>query len=173
MMLDRGFIQVYTGNGKGKTTAAIGLSIRAAGAGLRVFFAQFLKTAEYNEHNILRQIENIEVKTYGRGCLIRGKPEEIDYRLASAGFNEVKRIIESAQYDLVVLDEINVVVYYGLIETELVLSLIRNKPENVELVLTGRYAPKEFIDNADLVTEFKEVKHYFHQGILAREGIEK
>ncbi|MGA1845605.1 cob(I)yrinic acid a,c-diamide adenosyltransferase [Deferribacter abyssi] len=173
MMLSRGFVQLYTGNGKGKTTAAIGLSIRAAGAGFKVLFAQFLKTAKYNEHNILAQIKNIDMKTFGRGCLIRGKPENIDYKLVLEGVKEVKKLINTTQYDLVILDEINVAVYYGLIEKDEILNLIKEKPLSLEIVLTGRYAPKEFIEVADLVTEFKEIKHYFHQGILAREGIEK
>ncbi len=170
----KGYIQVYTGNGKGKTTAAIGLAIRAAGAGMKVFFAQFLKKGEYSEHKALSRFSDlIKVKQYGRGHLLSGKPEEEDIRLAKEGLKEVKKIMSSGEYDVVILDEANVAVHFGLLSEDDLLELIRSKPSEVELVITGRYAKKRIIDEADLVTEMKEVKHYYKKGVLARKGIER
>ena len=170
----KGFLQVYTGNGKGKTTAALGLALRARGAGLKVYVGQFLKTGQYSEIKALKKHKNyIKVEQYGRGCLIKGRPKKKDFELAQKGFNRAKKIIAGKKYDLVILDEINIALYLKLLKLKDVLGLIKARPKNIELILTGRYAPKKIIKLADLVTEMKEVKHYYRRGVTARRGIEK
>jgi len=173
MKLSKGYIQVYTGNGKGKTTAAIGLAIRAAGAGLKVFIGQFIKGMHYAELDGLKRLEDlITIKQYGRGCFITGEPEPIDIELAQKGLQELKQIIASGDYDLVILDEINVAHFFKLINTSELLSVLEVKPDRVELVFTGRNAPQELIKCADLVTEMLDIKHYYTKGVQARSGIE-
>ena len=170
----KGYVQVYTGNGKGKTTAAIGLAIRSLGAGWRVFIAQFLKAGEYSEHKALAKFsDHLTIKTYGRNVFIRGKPEDEDIRLAQAAYEEIAEIVASGRYNLVILDEANVAVHYGLITVDQILDLVDRRAEGVELVITGRYAHEHLIDRADLVTEMREVKHYYQRGIKARRGVEK
>ena len=170
----KGYVQVYTGTGKGKTTAAIGLTIRALGAGWPVFFAQFLKTGKYSEHKALAKFsDHLTIKTYGRNVFIKGEPEDEDRRLAQEAYQEIAEIVASGRYRLVVLDEANVAVHYGLITVDQILDLIDRKAEGVELIFTGRHAHPRLIDRADLVTEMREVKHYFHRGIKARKGVEK
>jgi len=174
MKLTKGYIQVYTGDGKGKTTAAIGLAIRAAGAGLRVYIGQFIKGMDYAELHALKRFDDlITIQQYGTGCFITGTPSVEDHELAKRGFDEIKQVVVSGKYDVVILDEINVAHYFKLISTEELLSIIDVKPEHVELVFTGRRAPQELIDRADLVTDMREVKHYYQQGVEARVGIEK
>ncbi|MDD5062941.1 MAG: cob(I)yrinic acid a,c-diamide adenosyltransferase [Candidatus Marinimicrobia bacterium] len=169
----RGFIQVYTGDGKGKTTAALGLALRAAGAGLKVFIGQFVKGAEYSEIKILRQLsENITVQQYGRRCFIKDQPDEEDIRLAQNGLREMRKIIQSGDYDLVIFDEANIAVYFKLFSIDELLHVLQNRPEKVEVVITGRRADPKLIEIADLVTEMKEVKHYYQRGVAARAGIE-
>jgi len=169
----KGFVQVYTGNGKGKTTAAFGLALRAEGAGLKVFIGQFVKGKTYNENiTITRNLKNITVKQYGLDCFIVKAPTDNDIKAARQGFEEMIKIIQNGKYDLVIMDEVNIALYYKLIKVDELIELIRNRPSHVELVLTGRYAPTEIIEAADLVTEMKEVKHYYQQGIEARKGIE-
>ena len=170
---DRGYVQVYTGDGKGKTTAAIGLAVRAAGAGLRVYFAQFIKMGRYNEIRALEVFgDRIVCRQYGRGCWLRGEPVAEDIRLARQGLDEVEGIIRSGEYQLVILDEANVATWFGLFSVEDLLHLIDIKPERVELVFTGRKADPRLVERADLVTDMCEVKHYYRQGVPAREGIE-
>ena len=169
----RGYVHVYTGNGKGKTTAALGLALRASGAGLKVFIGQFIKGQAYSELEVIaRDLKNITVKQYGLGCFIVETPTIEDKEAARKGFDEIQRLIKSGKHDLIILDEVNIALYYKLIEVDELLALIREKPQDVELVLTGRYAPEEIIEAADLVTEMKEVKHYYQKGIEARKGIE-
>ena len=169
-----GYVQVYTGDGKGKTTAAIGLAIRALGAGWRVFFAQFLKAGEYSEHKALARFsDNLTIKTYGRNVFIRGEPNDEDRRLAQAAYTEIVEAATSGRYRLVVLDEANVAVHYGLITVDQILDLIKRRAGGVELLITGRYAHSRLIDRADLVTEMQAVKHYYDKGITARVGVEK
>lgn len=169
----KGYVQVYTGNGKGKTTAALGLALRAAGAGKSVFIAQFLKGRKYAEcRSLMRFQPDIVIKQYGRQKFIHGKPDQKDIAAFRRGFNQAKKALISRQYDLIILDEINVAAYFGMISVEDLLSLIREKPDNVELVLTGRYAHPRLIKMADLVTHMREVKHYFQKGVAARRGIE-
>ena len=169
----RGFIQVYTGDGKGKTTAALGLALRAAGAGLKVFIGQFAKGAEYSEIKALHQLsENITLRQYGRHCFINEKPAEEDIRLARNGLLEMQSVIQSGAYDLVILDEANIAVYFNLFSIDELLDAIQKRPEQVEIVVTGRKADPRLIAVADLVTEMQEVKHYYNQGVAARRGIE-
>ncbi len=170
----KGFIHVYTGNGKGKTTAALGLTLRALGAGFKVFFGQFLKSGEYSEIKALKTfVPQVEIAQFGRGCFIRGKPSPEDYRLAREGWSLAKEKILSGNFQLVVLDEFNLALHFGLIPLDEVLEFLAQKPLPSELVLTGRYAPPALIEIADLVTEMREIKHYYHLGLKARKGIEK
>jgi cob(I)alamin adenosyltransferase len=170
----KGYIHIYTGNGKGKTTAAIGLAIRAAGAGLQVFLAQFIKGRQYSELNILKKLaDQITVEQYGLPRFINGKPSVPDIENAHHGLERVKSSILSGRFDMIIIDEGNVAVTYGLISKQDLLDLIAMKPEALELVITGRDALPEIIDKADLVTEMKAVKHYFNNGVDARIGIEK
>ncbi|HOL81217.1 MAG TPA: cob(I)yrinic acid a,c-diamide adenosyltransferase [Ignavibacteriales bacterium] len=168
-------IHVYTGNGKGKTTSAIGLSIRTAGYGKKVLFTQFVKDMEYSEIKILKTILNIEYKRYGKGCFISRDPDDEDIQLIKNGLKEIKDLIEKNDYMLVVLDEVNIALKYNLLTLEDLKFFFNIYKDNLnkDLVLTGRYAPEELIEIADLVTEMKEIKHYFNDGILARDGIER
>lgn len=170
----KGYVQVYTGNGKGKTTAAIGLAIRAVGAGLKVFIGQFIKNMYYNEFKPLQKFyPNIVLKQYGRSCFITREPSDEDIEAARKGFQEIKRVIMSEEYDVVILDEAITAMHFKLLPVEDFIKLIEEKPGGVELVFTGRGAPKELVERADLVTEMKEIKHYYSKGVEAREGIEK
>ncbi len=172
--LEQGLVQVYTGNGKGKTSAAFGLALRAIGRGLKVYAVQFIKGGfDYGELYIVNKLPNITLKAFGRGKFVMMKPpEKEDVKLAEEAFQLAKEVVGSGEYDIVILDEINVALNLKLISLEEVLELIKNKPKHVELILTGRYAPSEIIETADLVTEMKEVKHPFNKGYKAREGIE-
>jgi cob(I)alamin adenosyltransferase len=170
----KGYVQVYTGDGKGKTTAAIGLSIRAAGAGLKVYITQFIKMGDYSEIKVLKKFSDLlTVEQFGLGRFIKGKPSEEDIEAARAGIEKVKSLMASQDYDIIILEEANVAAKYGLISVKDLLDIISSKPENMELVITGRGADPEVVEKADLVTEMKEIKHYFHKGVPAREGIEK
>jgi len=170
----KGYVQVYTGDGKGKTTAALGLAVRAAGAGLKTFIAQFVKGMKYCELDCLERLsDSITIKQYGRDCFIYREPAEEDIRAAREGLAEVREVMVSGQYDLVILDEANIATYYQLFSVDDLLDFIAARPEGVELVITGRRADPKVIEAADLVTEMKEVKHYYQQGVQARDGIEK
>ncbi len=172
--LPKGQVQVYTGNGKGKTTAAIGLAIRSAGYGLRSFIGQFMKGIPYGEHVALRAIPEITIEQFGdKTCLRQDDVTELHRRQARTGLARCREIMSSKTYDLIVLDEINVAIWFGLVSEQDVLAFIEEKPENVELILTGRYAPQTIVSRADLVTEMKAVKHYFDTGLPARDGIER
>lgn len=172
--MKKGYIQVYTGDGKGKTTAALGLALRAAGAGLRVFIAQFIKKQRCSEHRIIeeRLKDLITVKQYGEGLILRRKSTQSDVKAAQKGLAEIRKVMDSGQYDIVVLDEVNVAVRYHLIDLADLLDIMEKKPEAIELVITGRYAEEQVIEKADLVTEMKAIKHYREKGTKARRGIE-
>lgn len=170
--MEKGYIQIYTGNGKGKTTAAIGLSIRSVCAGKKVFFAQFVKGMKYSETKCVNYLEGIEFKQFGKDCFIYNDPTEEDIKRAKIGLEEVKDILKDGNYDVVVLDELNIALYYKLFKVDEVIKAINERASHVEVIITGRYAPKELIDMADLVTEMKEIKHYYSKGVEAREGIE-
>lgn len=168
-----GKVQVYTGNGKGKTTAAFGLAIRAVGAGKKVFFGQFVKGKTYSEIEAIQQyVHQITIKQYGRGCFIYKDPTQEDIEAAQIGLQEMANILSAGTYDLVVMDEACIALYFKLFDVELLLMAIKNRAKHTEVVVTGRYAPEELIAMADLVTEMKEVKHYYNQGLEARKGIE-
>jgi cob(I)alamin adenosyltransferase len=172
--LEKGLVQVYTGNGKGKTSAAFGLALRAVGRGLNVYVIQFIKGGfDYGELYVVNKLPNFTLKAFGRGKFITNKPpERADIRLAEEALELAKNVVECGEYDIVILDEINVALKLKLISTEEVLKLIESKPKNVELVLTGRDALDDIVEAADLVTEMKEVKHPFSKGFQARKGIE-
>ena len=169
----QGFVQVYTGDGKGKTTAALGLALRAAGAGLRVYFGQFIKNADYSEIKALARFADcITVRQFGRGCFLLTEPAPEDRAAARRALDAIGLALVSGDYDLVIADEANVAVALGLIEANDLVSLIDLRPEQVELVLTGRGAPDAVLARADLVTEMRCVRHYYDRGVLARQGIE-
>lgn len=171
--MKKGYLQVYTGNGKGKTTAAIGLAIRAAGSGLKVYLGQFIKQMEYSEVNILKSIEGITWELYGtNGCIFNRPVNEQDMQGVEYGMKRAGEVIMSEEFDVVILDEIFIPLSLDMIGEDDINELISRKPDSVELVLTGRYAPDYIIEMADLVTEMKEVKHYYAQGVKSRKGIE-
>lgn len=168
----QGMVHVYTGNGKGKTTAAFGLAVRAVGAEKNVYIAQFVKGMKYSELNSLSKIEKIKIKQYGLNYFIKGKAEQEDIDAARKGLAEVAEILKSGEYELVILDEANIAVYYELFSAEELIEVIEKRASKVEVVITGRYADDKIIEFADLVTEMKEIKHYYQDGVLSRKGIE-
>ncbi|MFP3985690.1 MAG: cob(I)yrinic acid a,c-diamide adenosyltransferase [Candidatus Bathyarchaeia archaeon] len=172
--LETGLVQVYTGNGKGKTSAAFGLALRAAGRGLKVYIIQFIKGGfDYGELYSIKQLPNVSLKAFGRGKFITQKPPQIeDIKLAEEAFELAKKIVTDGEHDVVILDEINVALNLKLIAVKEVAELAKTKPKHVELVLTGRNALPEIVDTADLVTEMKEIKHPFTKGVPPRKGIE-
>lgn len=199
-MSRKGQIHVYTGDGKGKTTAAIGLALRAVGQGLKVFVVQFMKGGAYTGEFISAQnfLPNLEIMQFGRPCLKQQKQfklkkasfdfireeiecgdcrycflnDEVQKDYVEKAFKKAYSIITEGQHHLVILDEINLALSYGFLETERIVALLQNKPEQVEIILTGRNAPYELKKTADLVTEMKMHKHYYNKGISARKGIE-
>ncbi len=172
--LNKGYIHIYTGNGKGKTTAALGLAIRAAGYGMKTYIGQFMKGQHYGELTALRDHPCITIEQYGDAeCVHREEITQKHIEGAQQGLKRVREIMLSNQYDIIILDEINVAVWFDLIATHQVLELLNNRPKQVEIILTGRRAPKALIEIADVVSEVKEVKHYYHRGINARTGIER
>jgi len=173
--MKRGYIQVYTGSGKGKTTAALGLALRAVGHGLRVCVIQFMKNdKEAGEvHAAELLTPHLTVYPMGPKGFIRGTPRPIDYEMAQKALDLSKNVIQREDHDVVILDEVNMAVHFGLITVQEVLALMDRKPDSVELVLTGRDARSEVIERADLVTKMVAIKHYFDRGIAARKGIER
>ena len=174
MPFNTGYIQVYTGDGKGKTTAALGLALRAAGAGLKVYVAQFIKSGDYSEIMALeRYSDRITIEQFGRGRFIKGQPSPEDRQAAQEGLQAIRRAFSSDDYQVVIMDEGNVAARCGLFTTDDILAVMAAKPERIELVITGRGADERVIERADLVTEMKAVKHYYQDGVAARVGIEK
>lgn len=172
----KGFIQVYTGAGKGKTTAALGLALRAAGHNKKSYIGQFLKGQKYGELlSVKRTAPFITIEQFGRKGFVHvtENPDEEDIQRAKNGLKKCLEAMLSQKYNIIILDEINVAVHFKLITEKEIHNFLQQKPEDVEIVLTGRYAPESFIDRADLVTEMKEIKHYYQNGVKAREGIEK
>ena len=171
-MLEKGYVQVYTGNGKGKTTAALGIALRAACAGNRVFMGQFMKGQDYSEMKACEYLPGFESEQFGDVCFVKGKPSEKDFLMARKGLSRMKEVLISGKYDMVIFDEINTALYFELVSVNETIDVIDTRPDKTEIILTGRYAPQEIIDKADLVTEMLEVKHYYSEGVEARTGIE-
>ena len=173
----KGYIQVYTGDGKGKTTASLGLALRAAGNGMKIYIAQFMKNFDYSEVKALKKFlsDHVEIQQFGlpefhtSGDIVTEK----ERNAALEGIEAVKKAIDSGNYDIIILDEINILLYFKIIDMKTVLDILDSKPPDMEFILTGRNAPKEIIDRAHLVTEMKEIKHYYTQNVPARLGIEK
>ncbi|MBM7868106.1 cob(I)yrinic acid a,c-diamide adenosyltransferase [Heliobacterium gestii] len=191
--LKQGLVQVYTGKGKGKTTAALGLALRAIGHGFSVFLVQFMKgTPVYGELAALQRLQpSIQFAQYGRDCfegkyhedgspvidydkcmIRKGEATEEDRQMAQAALHKAREVLCSGEYDIVILDELTNAIYFELVTLEEALELIQLRPEQVELVITGRNAPPEIIEKASLVTEATEVKHPYQEGMLGRQGIE-
>jgi cob(I)alamin adenosyltransferase len=169
-----GLIQVYTGDGKGKTTAALGLALRAAGNGMRTYIGQFLKGRRYGEmESIQRLAPYVTLEQYGLNDWVHVDSATPDQRAAAQeGLSQIRQALTSGEYDIVIADEVNIALYFGLLTQEQVIQLMDARPPYVELVLTGRRAPDAIIERADLVTEMREVRHPYQQGIAARPGTE-
>ncbi len=170
-----GLVQVYTGNGKGKTTAALGLSMRAVGNGLSVAIVQFMKSSSVNgEYKVAKSLKGLVILPMGRSSFVGpGGPKKEDIEAADNAFRKATELIGSKTYDIVILDEINVAMFMHLVKIQDVIKMVKGRPEHVEMILTGRYAPQEMIDMADLVTEMRCIKHPYDRDILARDGIER
>ncbi|MBL8026967.1 MAG: cob(I)yrinic acid a,c-diamide adenosyltransferase [Fibrobacteres bacterium] len=167
-------VQVYTGDGKGKTTAAFGLALRSVGAKKKIFIGQFVKGMKYSELNALKKLgSQVTVKQFGLSCFIRKTPTVKDIAKARCGFEEMKKILIKGSHDLVIMDEANIAVYYNLFSIDELIEAVKARAEWVEVVITGRKADKKLIKFADLVTEMREIKHYYTSGLQARVGIEK
>lgn len=174
--LGKGYVQVYTGNSKGKTTAALGLAFRAMGRGLKTYIGQFMKGQHCSELEAAKMVcPYITIEQYGKGTFIhvQNPHQEEDVRRVQEGLAKAKEAMFSGKYDVIVFDEITTAHYSHLISLEEMLEITARKPDGVEVVFTGRYAPPEIIAAADLVTEMVEVKHYYQKGIKARDGIER
>lgn len=168
-----GQVHIYTGEGKGKTTAALGLALRAVGAGLPVYLGQFMKGRNFSELKALKSLPGVTVEQYGdTGWIYQGKVTEEQYQLAKQGLQKAREALACGRHRLVILDELVMTLWFELLSKEDILELLRSRPEGVELVLTGRRAPEWLIAEVGLVTEMKEVRHYYHDGIPARRGIE-
>jgi len=168
-----GYIQIYTGNGKGKTTAAFGLAIRALMSGKKVYIGQFVKDMAYNETKIANDYEDLTIEQLGKGCFISREPTEEDKIKAKKALNYCYDLYKSERYDVIILDELCIALYFKLFTAKEVIKYFFNHEYSAEIVITGRYCPSELIEKADLVTEMKEVKHYFSQGIHSRDGFDR
>ena len=169
--MEKGYIHIYTGDGKGKTTAAFGLAVRALCAGKSVFIGQFVKSMKYNETRMVEKFDRISIEQFGNGCMLTREATEEDIRAAHEGLTKCRDVLLSGE--VVILDELTIALFLGLLELDDALQLLRSKRPETEVVITGRYAPQELIDIADLVTEMREVKHYYKQGVLSRDGIDR
>jgi len=170
--MSKGYIHLYTGNGKGKTTAAFGLALRAAMSGKKVYIGQFVKGMAYQETKCTDFIPGIEIEQYGTTCYIDRDPDEEDIIRARRGLDKCRKAMQCGEYDVVIMDEITIAVYFHLLNDEMVLDAIKEKADQTEVVLTGRYASDVLIEAADLVSDIHEVKHYYTQGVLSRTGID-
>ncbi len=176
-MKEKGYFQIYTGNGKGKTTASFGLALRAVGAGYKTYIGQFVKhNTLYSEiKSINNRLPEITIEQYGtdKGYLIERDKEDDDYSASEVGYEKIKTAMLSGKYDIIIADEINISLHLGLLKIDKAIELVKQKPENVELIFTGRYAKDELIELADLVSVIEDRKHYYNDGVVARVGIEK
>lgn len=178
--MNKSYIQIYTGDGKGKTTAAFGLAVRALCAGKSVYVGQFVKSMPYNEARLETLLAiadpsfgRIHIEQLGRGCFIDKAPETTDIELARIGLRHCAKLIKNGTYDIVILDELCIAIYFGLLTTSEVLTVLKERNPHTEIIITGRKASQELIAAADLVTEMREVKHYYNQGVLSRDGIDR
>lgn len=170
---EQGYIHIYTGNGKGKTTAAFGLALRAIGNSKKVFIGQFIKSMIYSEVQAAEKyLPYIEIQQFGKGCLIDRAPEKEDINDAYKGLEKMQNILQSDNFDVVIFDEVTIPIYFNLFNSNDLLNVLKHKKDRTEIILTGRYAPPELIEIADLVTEMVEIKHYYNQGVLSRKGID-
>ncbi len=171
--MQKGYVQVYTGDGKGKTTAALGLALRSAGHKRRIFIGQFMKGQHYGELTALEKIGEIDIEQFGdAGCIRCDEVTDVHRQHAERGLARIEEVLALREYDMVILDEINVAIWFGITSLERVLDVLGKRPDNVEMILTGRRAPEKILMAADLITEMNEVKHYYKNGVMAREGIE-
>ena len=174
--LSKGYVHVYTGNGKGKTTAALGLAFRAMGHGLKTYIGQFMKGQHYGELDAARMVKGfITIEQYGKDTFIHSTtpPDPSDVRMAVNGLSKIRDAMFSGLYNIIVLDEIITAHYFHLVSLDDMLELIKQKPDGIELIFTGRYAPSALIDSADVVTEMTEINHYYQENVNARDGIER
>jgi cob(I)alamin adenosyltransferase len=171
-MIEKGYIQVYTGNGKGKTTAALGLALRALCAGNSVFLGQFMKGQNYSELKAVEYFDKLTLEQFGDPQFVHGKASPQDIERAVKGLRKMEEVLVSGAYNMVIFDEINTALFFEMLTTDAVLAVLAVRPEHTEVVLTGRYAPGEILEAADLVTEMREIKHYYNQGVQSRTGIE-
>jgi cob(I)alamin adenosyltransferase len=173
MEVEKGIVMLFTGNGKGKTTASLGAGMRAAGHGAKVFMIQFMKGRLYGEIAASAGIDGFTIEQHGRDEFVDPEsPEKIDMELARRGWGRVLELIEAKEPDLLILDEINIAISFGLLDLSEVIEMITARPQGLDIILTGRYAPDELIELADTVTEMKEIKHHYNSGIQMRKGIE-
>jgi cob(I)alamin adenosyltransferase len=170
--MEKGYIHLYTGNGKGKTTAAFGLALRAAMSGKTVYIGQFIKGMAYQETKCTTVIPAIEIEQYGTTCYIDREPDLKDIEMARAGLEKCRQVMQSGSYDVVILDEVTIAIYFKLLNDQEVIESISSKADHVEVVMTGRYASEALIDAADLVSDIQEIKHYYTHGVLSRTGID-
>jgi len=172
--LSRGLVQVYTGDGKGKTTCALGLALRAVGQGFKVYMVQFMKGRETGESRAAARLApEMTLRYFGRPGLVNLRaPDPEDLALVREAWNLARKVIAAGEHDLVILDEINLVLTYHLVPLDEALEVLHQRPPGVEVVLTGRQAPPELVSLADLVTEMRPVKHYYEAGVKSRRGIE-
>lgn len=168
-----GYIHIYTGNGKGKSTAAFGLALRALMSGKKVYIGQFVKDMAYNETKITDHFKDIEIEQLGKGCFIASEPTKSDVKQAEYALEHCFNKYKSNQYDLIILDELSIALHYGLVKASKVCEYFFNKKFKGDIVITGRYCPESLIKQADLVTEMKEIKHYYSQGVISRDGFDK
>ena len=172
--MKKGYIHIYTGNGKGKTTAALGQALRAAGYGYKTYIGQFMKGSHYGELDSLKNIKEIDIEQFGgEKCITLDQVDEKNKALAKNGLKRIKEILEKNKYQIVVLDEICVTIWFGLVAEREVIEILTSKPSGVELILTGRKASDALLEHADLITEMDEVLHYYTNGVAARQGIER
>lgn len=172
-METKGYVHVYTGDGKGKTTAAFGLALRATGAGKKVFIAQYAKGQHYSELDALDiYLPSITLKQFGLECFILNTPTPEDIDAALFGLNEIETILSDDIYDVIILDEANIAIFYNLFTSQQLIDILDKRNPRTEIIITRRYASPEIVDYADLVTEMQEIKHYYRQGVVARAGIE-
>lgn len=168
-----GYTHIYTGNGKGKTTAAFGLAIRALMSGKKVYIGQFVKDMAYNETKIAKDYENLTIEQLGKGCFIDRHPTDEDQKIGKVALDKCYELYKSNVYDLIILDELCIALYFKLFTVQEVIDYFFSGKYNAEIVITGRYCPEELIQRADLVTEMKEIKHYFSQGVSSRDGFDR